>query len=71
MTIDFATEITNQPPPPVPERAIGVEVLAMRASDGEIDVGLRSVSASVGVAPTWQVRRIQPDDGRADGRRGG
>jgi hypothetical protein len=45
------------------------EVLAMRAEDGEIYVGLRSVCVSLGVAPTGQVRRIQADEVMAEGLR--
>ena len=45
------------------------EVLAMRAEDGEIYVGLRSVCLSLGVAPTGQVRRIQADEVMAEGLR--
>ncbi len=45
------------------------EVLAMRAEDGEIYVGLRSVCLSLGVVPTGQVRRIQADEVMAEGLR--
>ncbi len=47
----------------------GDEVLAVRAEDGEIYVGLRSVCLSLGVAPTGQVRRIQSDEVMAEGLR--
>src|SRR5215475_10963163 len=46
MTIEITKEISHAPPPPVPERALAVEVLAMTKRFGEF-IALDDVSLKV------------------------
>ena len=44
-------------------------LLAVRAEDGEIYVGMRSMCASLGLQPNGQLRRIRADEVMAEGLR--